>query len=255
MQSITNVFSNSFEDTIDDFVSSYLFSEMRTVSQPLIETGDNLTLLDEAKNNFITQTFFGLTLWGYMHVMRLIEKIIIRTGLTWSYIVSGKVQKVVVDRLNKIKSKNIKGKKAIKYLSAIVGSDKTLERIEIAKIVNTNINQIDKQMQGDKTNKLFIEQKMATLGASVSQIKGISSQENFNLYLHKTKTSTWTNTTKDKKLFEKVTGQLIADFKVTWSDMVETINNYSEFAKDVEGRIFNLTEAILKIVNRTNLAK
>lgn len=102
---------------------------------------------------------------------------------------------------------------------------------------------------------MAIENKIVSLGATSTQLKGVSSQENFNLYLHKTKTSSWKNTNADKKLFEKVTGQLIADSGTSWSDMVETINNYSEFAKDVEGRIFNLTEAILKIVNRTNLAK
>lgn len=256
MQSITNVFSNSFEDTIDDFVSTFLFSEMRTYSKPYLNNDGDLTLIDEAKNNFITQLTFGLTLWAYMHIMKYIEKIIVRTGLIWSYIVAGKVQKKVVDRLNNLKNKNIKGKRAIRFLGAIVGSDKTLERIEVAKIANQNINQIDRQMQNDKINKLAIEQKMATLGATSSQIKGVSSQENFNLYLHKTKTSTWNNTAQDKKLFEKVTGEKITtSSKLQWSALYEQLNNYSEFAKDSEDKIFNLTEAILKIVNRTNLAK
>lgn len=256
MQSITNVFSNSFEDTIDDFVSTFLFSEMRTHSQPLLKNEGDISLIDEAKNNFITQMAFGLTLWAYMHIMKYIEKIIVRTGLVWSYIVTGKAKKLVNDRLNKIKSKNIKGKRAIRFLSAIIGSDKTLERIEVAKIVNQNINQIDKQMQNDKINRLAIEQKMATLGATSSQIKGVSSQENFNLYLYKTKTSTWTNSAKDKKLFEKVTGEKITTSStLQWSALYEQLNNYSEFAKDSEDKIYNLTEAILKIVNRTNLAK
>ncbi len=251
MQSLKNVFSNSLEDTTDDFISNYLFMNMRNFTQPMLKTGDDLTLKDEAINNFITQLSFGATLWAYTAIMAYIAKIATRTGIMWGYIVSGKLKK----KIQELKTKNIKGKKALNFLGAVIGSDKTLERIEVMKLADSNLRQIDTQIQNEKTNRLAVENKMISLGATSTQLKGVSSQENFNLYLHKTKTSSWKNVTADKRLFEKVTGQSIADSGINWSDMVDTINNYSEFAKDLEGNIFNLTEAILKIVNRTNLAK
>lgn len=251
MQSLKTVFTNSLEDTTDDFISNYLFMNMRNFTQPILKTGDDLTLKDEAINNFITQLSFGATLWAYTVIMAYITKVATRTGIMWGYIVSGKLKK----KIQELKTKNIKGKKALNFLGAVIGSDKTLERIEVMKLADSNLRQIDTQIQNEKNNRMAIENKIVSLGVTSTQLKGVSSQENFNLYLHKTKTSTWKNTNSDKKLFEKVTGQLIADSGTSWSDMVDTINNYSEFAKDVEGRIFNLTEAILKIVNRTNLAK
>jgi hypothetical protein len=252
MQSITNVFSNSLEDTTDDFISTYLFSEMRELTKPLINNGGDLTIVDEAKNNFITSISMGLTLWAYVNIMNYITKLATRSALMWGYIVTGKLKQKIAT----LKTKNLKGKKALSMLGAVIGTDKTLERIEVMKLANNNINQVDKEIQNHKTNKLMIEQKFSTLGASASSIKGVSTQENFNLYLHKTKTSSWKNTAIDKKLFEKVTGEKISTSSTTgWNDLVSELNNYTEFAKDSENKIFNLTEAILKIVNRSNIAK
>lgn len=256
MQSITNVFSNGLEDTTDDFISTLLFQEMRELTKPYLNTKGDLTLIEEAKNNLINQISFGLTLWAYTNIMKYILKIASRLALTWGYIVSGKVSKIAHDRLSKLKGKSIKGKKALTILSAVVGTDKTLERIEVMKLVNNNVNQIEKEIQNHKSNRLGIEQKMISVGVTSAQIKGVSSQENFNLYLHKTKTSTWKNNSTDKKLFEKVTGEKISNSSATsWSDLVDILNQYSDFAKDSENKIYNLTEAILKVINRANVAK
>lgn len=253
MQSLPNVFGNSIEDTTDDFISTLLFSEMREITKPLLNNNGDLSLVDEAKNNFITQVSMGLTLWAYTNIMQLLAKMVARSAIAWGYIVTGKLK----NKIAQLKTKNIKGKKALNLLGAVIGSDKTLERIEVIKIANANLNHIDKEMQNHKINKIAIEQKMATYGATSAQIKGISSQENFNLYIHKTKTSTWSKTATDKKLFEKITGEKISNITPTilWGDLVDTLNQYSEFAKDSENKIFNLTEAILKIINRANIAK
>ncbi len=252
MQSITNVFGNSLEDTTDDFISTLLFSEMREITKPLLNHNGDLTLLQEAKNNFITQISMGLTLWAYSNIMSYIEKIVVRTGIMWGYIVTGKLK----TKINQLKSKNIKGKKALNLLGAVIGSDKTHERIEVIKLANSQVTQIDSRMEKFKNEKQMIDDKFIKLGATSAQIKGVSSQENFNLYMHKTKTSSWQKTATDKKLFEKITGEKIATTSPTsWSDLVDTLNQYSEFAKDSENKIYNLTEAILKVINRANVAK
>lgn len=252
MQSLQNVFTNSVEDTTDDFISTLLFSEMREMSKPFLNTGGDLTLLQEAKNNFITQISMGLTLWAYSNIMSYLEKIIVRTGIMWGYIVTGKLK----TKINQLKSKNIKGKKALNMLGAVIGTDKTHERIEVAKLANSQITQIDKRMEKFKSEKQMIDNKFISMGATSAQIKGVSSQENFNLYLHKTKTSTWQKTATDKKLFEKITGEKITTTStISWSDLVDNLNQFTEFAKDSENKIYNLTEAILKVINRANVAK
>ncbi len=252
MQSLPTVFTNSIEDTTDDFISTLLFSEMREMTKPLLNHNGDLSLVDEAKNNLITQISFGLTLWAYTNIMAYIEKLIVRTGIMWGYIVTGKLKR----KLTEIKTRNLKGKKALALLSTVIGTDKTRERIEVVKLANSQLNQIDKQLQNNKNNKFAIENRMVALGATSAQIKGVSSQENFNLYMHKTKTSTWQKTATDRKLFEKITGEKISTVSASsWGDLVDTLNQYSEFAKDSENKIFNLTEAILKVVNRANIAK
>lgn len=252
MQSLPSVFTNSLEDSTDDLISTYLFSEQRKITNALINHNGELSLLEEFKNNFITQTIMGLTLYAYMFVMMLIEKYIARSAIEWGYIVSGKLK----NKINELKTKKIKGKKALHVLGAIVGSDKTRERIEIVKIANSNMDRIDKELQNSKTNKLAVEQKMLSIGATSAQIKGISSQEDFNLYLYKLKSSSWQKTATDRKLFEKITGEKISTVSATsWGDLVDKLNQLSEFATDSENKIFNLTEAILKVVNRANVAK
>lgn len=252
MQSLTNVFTNSLEDSTDDLISTYIFSEQRAIADKLVNHNGDLTLVQQFVNNAITQTLMGLSLWGYFWVMYLIEKFILRSAGEWAYIVSGKLK----EGINKLKAKNIKGKKALHLLGAVIGSDKTRERIEVVKIANTNMNRIDTEMQYQKTNKLAVEQKMLAVGATSAQIKGVSSQEDFNLYLYKLKSSTWKKTATDKKLFEKITGEKIANTStVTWNDLVDELNQMGEFARDSENKIFNLTEAILKVVNRANVAK
>jgi hypothetical protein len=256
MQSLPTVFTSSVEDTTDDFISTLFFSEMREMTKPLLNHNGDLTLLQEAKNNFITQISMGLTLWAYTNVMTYVEKIALRTGAMWTYIVAGKVGSKINQKIKELKSKNIKGKKALNLLGTIIGSDKTHERIEVMKIANTQLTQIDKRMEKFKNEKQMIDNKFIAMGATSAQIKGVSSQENFNLYMHKTKTSTWQKTATDRKLFEKITGEKISTVSASsWGDLVDTLNQYSEFAKDSENKIFNLTEAILKVVNRANIAK
>ena len=256
MQSLPTVFTSSVEDTTDDFISTLLFSEMREMTKPFLNNNGDLSLIEEAKNNLITQISFGLTLWAYTNIMSYITKIALRTGAMWTYIVAGKVGSKINQKINDLKKKNIKGKKALNLLGTIVGSDKTHERIEVMKIANTQLNQIDKRMEKFRTDKMTIDNKFIAMGATSAQIKGVSSQENFNLYMHKTKTSTWQKTATDRKLFEKITGEKISTVSASsWGDLVDTLNQYSEFAKDSENKIFNLTEAILKVVNRANIAK
>lgn len=252
MQSLTNVFTNSVEDSTDDLISTFMFSEQRKITDGLINHKGELSLLEEFKNNLVTQTMMGLTLWAYFHIMQIIEKFIVRSAIEWGYIVSGKLKK----KINELKTKNIKGKKALHVLGAVIGSDKTRERIEIVKLANSNMNRIDTDIQNNKSNKLAVEQKMLSIGATSAQIKGVSSQEDFNLYLYKLKSSSWKKTATDRKLFEKITGEKISTFSATsWGDLVDKLNQLSEFATDSEGKIYNLTEAILKVVNRANIAK
>lgn len=252
MQSLPSVFTNSLEDSTDDLISTYLFSEQRKITDALINHKGELSLLEEFKNNLVTQTIMGLTLYAYMFIMSIIEKYIVRSAIEWGYIVSGKLAK----KIQNLKTKNIKGKKGLALLGAIVGSDKTRERIEVVKIANSNMNRIDIELQNSKTNKLAVEQKMLSIGATSAQIKGVSSQEDFNLYLYKLKSSSWKKTATDRKLFEKITGEKISTVSATsWGDLVDKLNQLSEFATDSEGKIFNLTEAILKVVNRANIAK
>ncbi len=252
MQSLSGVLNNSIEDGIDDFVSSVLFKQMRKYTEPLNKNFSSDSEFDGAMQNFITTLSMGLTLYAYMHIMEYIRRAGTRFAMLWSYIVVGKMK----EKIKKLKPASKIGKKGLAIFSAVVGTDKTSERIQVAQMINDNLNHIDNKVYNDKQIRLDIEKKFIDMGATSSQIKGVSSQENFNLYLHKTKTSTWKNTANDKRLFEKVTGEKLTNSSATaWSDLVEQLNKYSEFAKDLNGNIFNSTEALLKVLNRTGAIK
>lgn len=252
MQSLTNVLGNGLEDATDDLISNFLFSQMKNFNDKTIIKGENLGYKEEFFNTLVTTTSMGLTLWSYNLISNNIQKLMVRSAIYWTYISTGKLKKKIAD----LKTKNIKGKKALNMLGAVIGTDKTGERIQVTKIINDNLISLDNQIHKNKMEKLSIENKFLELGKTSAQIKGVSSQENFNLYLHKLKSSTWKNTNQDKKLFERITGENISTGTGTsWADLVKELNNFSEYAKDIDGNIFNLTEAILKITNRANLAK
>ena len=222
MQSLKDVFSGSLEDSIDDLISTFIFSEQRKISTALQNHNEDLSLLEEAKNNFIQQSLMGLAMWGYQWIMKFIEFLIKKMSLIWAYIVTGKLTK----KLTSLKTKNIKGKKALNILSSVIGADKTAERIEVAKIVNSNFDSVQREMQNVKSNKIKIDEKMLQIGFSSSQLKNVSSQEDLNLYLHKTKTSTWNNGT--RSFF----GDLIQDGFTSIEDaesfLIERLNKISD---------------------------
>ncbi len=252
MQSLGNILGNSVEDGIDDFVSSFLFRKMREYTEPVKKDFESDSDFDGAVQNFITTLSMGLTLYAYMHIMEYIRKAGTRFTMLWAYIVAGKMK----EKIKKLKPTSKIGKKGLRLATAVIGADKTGERIQVAKIINDNLNHIDNKIYQDKNIRMNMENRLLDMGGKASQIKGVSSQENFNLYLHKTKTSTWLNTNADKKLFERVTGEKITDSSAeSWSKLVEKLNQYSEFAKNSEGQIFNLTEALLKVVNRSGVVK
>ena len=95
MQSIGQVFGNSLEDSIDDFVSDVIFSESRELTKETTKAGGDLTKIDEFKNNFITQLLMGLAMIGYQFVMKVIEVIAEQMAMGWTYIVSGKLKEKI----------------------------------------------------------------------------------------------------------------------------------------------------------------
>lgn len=251
MVSLGGVVSNSIEDTADDFVSTIIFTEQKRLTDLAVKKGEDLTLVDEAMNNLKMQLIMGLSMYAYQLVIPYIEKMAVQLTLSWSYIATGKLRK----KIESLKAKSIRGKKALAVLSSVIGADKTMERIEVVKLAHNKINHLENKIDKYKDTRLAVENKMISLGATSTQIKGVMSQDNFNLYTHKLKSSTWTNTVNDKRLFEKITGQKVAEMPISWTDLVTQLNSLSEFAKDTEGRMFNLTEALLKVLNRATVTK
>lgn len=252
MITLGSVFSNAIEDTADDFVSTVIFTEQKKITDLAIKKDDGtLSLSDEVLNNLKTQIIMGFSMYAYMLVVPYIEKLATQLTLSWTYIVSGKMK----SKITQLKTKNIKGKKALNFLSAVIGSDKTSERIEVVKLAHSKIHHFENKIDKEKNNRIYADKRLLDLGATSTQLKAISSQDNFNLYTYKLKSSTWKQTSSDKRLFEKITGNKVSELSTSWADLVVQLNSLSEFATDTEGKIFNLTEAIMKTLNRAKITK
>lgn len=252
MITLGGVVSNALEDTADDFVSTIIFQEQKKITDLVVKKDDGtLTILDEVLNNLKTQTIMGFSMYAYMLVVPYIELMATQLTLSWSYIVSGKLKQ----KIQNLKTKNIKGKKALNFLGAVIGSDKTAERIEVVKLAHNKIHHLENKIDKEKKNRMYADKRLLSLGATSTQIKAIASQDNFNLYSYKLKSSTWQQTATDKRLFEKITGNKVAEMPISWADLVVQLNSLSEFAKDTEGKIFNLTEAVLKTLNKAKSLK
>ncbi len=251
MTKIKDVVGNSIEDSVEDFLQSFVFKEINEISKPY---KDKYNKDDSYTGEFVTNFLNVLTMGFSLYVFNKLQSIFFTRlpkifGFIWSYIIAGKMKKNLYNRL---KNSKIKGNKAFKIISLISGTDRTAERIEISKIIQDNVKQYDVhkmhlENQYFKTQKHIDDVSLKSVGLKESLDKN-----SMNLLLHKTRTGTWKNTKQDKKLYEKATGMKISESgNMSWSNMYQELNNYTDFAKTVDDKIVNLATALNKILART----
>lgn len=251
---LTDIGKNAVEDGVEDFVSAFLFRRMRALTQPFLKDFDSDSEFDEAMQSFINTLSMGLTLYAYSKIMDFFfERGVKIAGALWTYIVAGAMKKKA---LEKLKNSNFKGKKLLRTASMILGSDRTAERIEVAKMVQSNVNSFDNHKFHFQNQQSKIDSKLDNLSLSTSNLKNSVESSILTRFTHKSLTGTWANTNLDRKLYQKATGVTLAETgSGSWANLHLELNKYNEFAKTVDGEITNLASSMQMALSKQGLIR
>ena len=181
--------------------------------------------------------------------------IINRASAYWIYIEAGRLGKYVHSKV-KAKPKSFFGKAGGFLFRNIVGADQTGNRIEKMKLIQSELDRFDthsfeyQKILGGNRHAL---NKRTELALNTKKDKKVQFAE---LARHKTLTSTWTNSTHDKRIFESVMGAKVSNVgKESWSNKYKQLNQLSTFAKDVEGNMFSQSQVLLDLFLMERMTK
>ncbi len=254
---IGNVFANTGEDFVDEFVSSIVYAEtnnvMKDIKEKLNLSQDSY--LDEAIEGALMTLQFGLMNSTIMLVTEyaIVKSSAILLGLV-AFIkgraIVHKVRKYSSDIMNEIGSK---GRMVGKFLGhgtkVLIGTQE--ETIAIAKMTNDTANNIISALGQERQNQIHLQngkvQRVDNQKSNLYGIRNTSRSKDMEMFYHKFKTGTWQKTPQDKKLYFNCTGQ--DDIKVPWNlDYVNRINQYSDFTKTAEGNVYSNAKATLDMI-------
>lgn len=245
--SVGQIGANAVEDGVEDYFSSYMFNRMKMITDPLKKKFDSGSEFDEAMNSFINTLSMGLAIYSLTKVMEFMFE---RSGKVLSamftYIVLGKVRKAIA---NKIKTEKFKGKAGYKYVAAILGTDRTGERIEMMKIAQSNIDSFDKHKFHYENQNMSLKKQMDSFSSGIGGYKGSNDLKTVTLFTDYTFRGAWKNTLEHKRIYEKATGhKLLKTGSVKWSKLYLELNKHTSFAKTANGEINNIADSINKLV-------
>lgn len=251
---LKDIGANAIEDGVDDFVSSFLFRRMQNLTKPFLKDFESDSEFDGAMQSFIQTLSMGLTLYAYTKIMSFFfERGAKIAGTLWAYIVAGRLKQALA---NKLKNSSFKGNKAFKVLGLVAGTDRTAERIEVAKLVKDNVNSFDSHKQHFQNQFQGLDSKFDNFSISATGLKGSTDRSQINRFTHKTLTGTWKPTNADKKLYEVATGVKLSETgDGSWSKVYEQINKYNDFSKTVDGEITNLATTLIMALSKQGLVR
>lgn len=254
MSKLLDIGKNAIEDGAEDFISSFLFRRMQALTKPFLKDFEGDSEFDQAMQSFIMTLSMGLQMYAYTMIMNFFfERGIKITASLWTYIVAGAMKKRILDKL---KNSNFKGKKLLRTVSMVLGADRTSDRIAVAGLIQNNVNSFDKHKFHFQNQHQKNEDRMDRMASSATNLKNSSEQSFLTRFTHKTLTGTWKNTTTDKRLYEKATGNKLSEIgEGSWSNLYVELNKYNEFAITVDGEVMNLATALKMILSKSGIVR
>lgn len=254
MSKLVDIGKNAIEDGAEDFISSFLFRRMQELTKPFLKDFEGDSEFNQAMQSFIMTLSMGLQMYAYTMIMNFFfERGIKITASIWTYIVAGAMKKRILDKLQKSK---FKGKKLLRTVSMVLGADRTSDRIAVAGLIQNNVNSFDKHKFHFQNQHQKNEDRMDRMSNSATNLKNSSEQSFLTRFTHKTLTGTWKNTTTDKRLYEKATGNKLSEIgEGSWSNLYSELNKYNEFAITVDGEVMNLATALKMILSKSGIVR
>lgn len=246
-QSLGNVGKFAIEDAVEDFLQSFWYKRVNEVTKPLKDKYKGESELDEFMQNFISTLSSGLIIYAFSKTSAFFfDRGIKLSTYLWTYIIAGKMKKKLLEKLKKSK---FKGTKAFRTVALVLDTDRTSDRIEVAKMVQENVKSYDNHKFHYQNQYQKESSKVDSLANGVAGYKGSVSTSNMTLFMDLTSRGAWLNTTEHKKIYEMATGTKLKNSgNTSWSVRYEELNKHTQFHKTVNGDIENLTTAINKLV-------
>jgi len=251
---VAGIGTNAVQDGVEDFTQTFIYRRMKKLTDPFLKDYESGSEFDDAMQSFIQTLSMGAALYAYTKVTSFFfDRGIKLAGALWTYIIAGAMKKKL---LEKFKSKQFRGKKAFKALTLVIGSDRTSDRIEVAKMIKDDVKSFDKHKFHYQNQQQGISNNLDSFAQTGATMKKGFDQGSVELFNHKTFTASWLNNSEDKKLFEKVTGKKLSKAgSGSWSKLHLELNKYTEFHKTVDGEVTNLASLLQKMFARSGMLK
>lgn len=256
---------NTAEDGIDELttciVYKYTNETLKPLENQLNEKADDCQY--EALSSALSTFKFGVMNAVIIVVTEyVLSKLILGAGLIFAYIKTARVLSKAKDFIKgKFQSKS-KGSAVGNMLTTVldVSTGVQDERLAISKMANDNLNNlmtIVTTERGNISNYKFYQRKQFNDLLNLGTSKGRKAFDRANSsFQYKMQTGTWLNTVEDKRIFEKATGvEVKLSGNSTWSSLVEKLNSFAPFAKDLEGKIINLAQVQLNELTARNIKR
>jgi hypothetical protein len=252
MTNLSNVLSNAVEDGGEDFLNEIIYGRMRELTKPLLEKfkpkGEEDFVEEaylEAMNSFINTLAMGMAMYSLTKIMGFFfERGSKMFTALWIFIVAGTLKNKAFVKLRK---SGDKGKKLFKKIDSMLGGDKTLERIEIGKMAQRQVDSYDKHNFHYQNQHQKIKGSIDNLATPATNIKANTTNANLALFTDLTFRGKWQGTNEHKRIYEKATGYKVAETgQGAWSSLHQELNNYTEFHKTANNEVINLATILTK---------
>jgi hypothetical protein len=240
---IVSIGENGIEDFLDEGLEECFLNDFYTFLNTLNPDEEENCAKIAGINATLAMGRMTAQWVSFMLAEKLAEGMIKRAGLYWSYINMGKLKKVIG---KKIPTGGFMGKAGGFLFKNILMSDTTATRVETVKTMQTELNRLDEHsFQYQKimsSNQNNVHKKTDT----AMRLKEKKKAQALQLARHKSMTSTWTNSTADKKIFIAVTGQTVTNTGAkSWAKQYKELNQLSTYAKDLEGNFLSQAQVTL----------
>ena len=231
MNSLSMLGENVTEDLWDEFISC---SVNNTISSAFGKKKQDESCQDEALQSAISTLEISLRMYAIQSLTKIFyDRFITLAGALYVYISGGSLLGKIK---SKVSSKGLVGKSVGKLIGSVVDN-----RTQKAKIAMNFVKEHEQALQESKKS---YQKDREYLTTTVTSAKGDTDNKNLNLFTIKTKTGTWSKSSKDRKVYEKATGYKLKAGE-SWSKLSQQLNQFQEFATDTENKIVNLAQAQL----------
>lgn len=250
MSKIADISKNAIEDGAEEFISAYVYRRSEKLAQHFTKDFDSGSEFDDAAETAVRTLIQGGATYIYTGLMNIIlDRGLKISGALWSYIVAGAMKKRI---LEKIKQSKLKGNKAVKALTMVLGSDRTSERIQVAQLIQSNVDSIDSHRFNLQKTHVKTHSNLDNFAGSMTNLRNSAENSILVRFNQKTATGTWENNSVDKKLYEKATGIKIGEAgDGNWSNLYLKLNKYTDYYKSLDGEITNLATVLQKMLIRS----